>query len=978
MLQVSLLGQFEVLYDGGRLNIATRNAQALFAYLVLNPGQAHRRERLAGLLWPDSAEESARSNLRHELWRLRKALKETREKFLLVTDLTVAFDSAQPYTLDATLLEAVPVEGTTADELMTALRVYGGELLPGFYQEWVFAERERLQAAYEARSARLVELLVEERRWTDVQYWATRQIAAGGWPEAAYRALMLSHAATGDLPKAIATYDRLRDQIKAELGIQPSEQTRLLYMRLKSGELVVAPPTVVDALEHPGVPDSASVAFVAAPASPRSNLPQPLTSFIGRQKELAEVTDLIGRNRMVTIVGPGGVGKTRLAISAAAEEAGHFEDAAWWVELAPIPAGAAGAEDLVLQAIARALQLPDASGNSLRTDLHEYLRRRRLLLVMDNCEHLITACALIAESLLSEHPRLSILATSREPLRITGERILELSSLSLPLVVGMEDSEQILEAEAVQLFLQRANDVVRDYDPSDADLSTIASICRRLDGIPLAIELAAARLGLLSTAEIADRLDRRFHLLTGGKRTALPRHQTLLAAIEWSYDLLDQAEQTLLRRLSIFSGSFTLDAVEMVCGDDDSPDASLPRTSVLEHLGRLKDKSLLHVASSPYSTSAATRYFLLDTLCTFGNLKLAEAGETRAIRDRHLIYYVELVERATPLLFFQDQAIWSKKLREEYDNIRSSIEWAIESNQAEYGSRLVTALNWFWFSFLSMREGIGLARRILDLPFTSGPSIHRARLIATLTYLQWFLGERPANWGADLEKAVDVLRDANDRQGLAWALQVRGLVLTAYGEYGPAERAMQEGAAVAGELADDYAGSIFLTLWGDIPLLNGDRERAIEIYQNSANLLRRIGNGTFLAYPLRRLGYLSLESGQLPQAYQLFRESLILNRTVGDRRGAVASLLGMAALALKASHLEAAACLMGYVNENLIRYSNLLPMDQLELDRLREHIQHSDDDLDVAAQLAAGRSMTEEQIIELIETAFEDDKLSTG
>lgn len=975
VLKTNLLGQFEVLIDGVRIDIPTRNAQALLAYLVLTAGQVHRRELLAGLLWPDSAEENARSNLRHELWRLRKALAGTGDSYILSDDLTIAFNSESNYTLDVALLEVVSPESHDAGALMAAVSVYRGELLPGFYQEWVLAERERLQAAYEARSARLVELLQAEGRWSELQDWATRWIAGGGWPEAAYRALMLSYVAAGDLPRAVITYERLCDQLEAELGIHPSEQTRQLYMRLKSGEPVLAHSPVA---ESRVVPDRDEGASAPTRLASRSNLPQPLTSFIGRQKELAEVTDLLAASRLVTIVGPGGVGKTRLAIAAATDVSTHFEGEAWWVELAPIAPGVMAAEELVLQAIARALQLPKASGDSLRTDLHDYLRQRTLLLVLDNCEHLIAACASIAESLLREHPGLSILATSREPLRIPGERIWELSSLSLPYAAGTEDSEQILEAEAVQLFLQRGSDVVRHYDPSAAELSTIAQICLRLDGIPLAIELAAARLGLLSPAEIAARLDSRFLLLTGGQRTALPRHRTLLAAIEWSYDLLDEAEQTLFRRLSIFSGSFTLEAVEAICSDVDSPDGLLPPADILEYLGRLKDKSLLHVAHSRYSSSAVTRYFLLDTLCTFGNLKLQATGETRAIRDRHVTYYVELVERAAPLLFFKDQVIWSRNLREEYDNIRSAIEWSIQSDQAGYGSRLVEALTWFWFSFLSMREGMGLANRILDLPSASGQSVYRARMIATLTYLQWFLGERPANWGVDLEEAVDVLREAGDRQGLAWAQQVRGLVLSANGQQALAEEVMQEGATIAGELADHYAGSIFLTFQGDIALLNGDRDRAIKIYQDSADLLRSIGNGNFLAYPLRRLGYLALESGHLRQAYLYFRESLTLNRAVGDRRGTLTCFLSMAALAMKASQPEVAARLLGFVNEHLVLYSNLLPMDQTELDKLREQMQRYGDDRDVAAALAVGRTMSDDQLMSLIEATFSDEKCLSG
>ncbi|MDX1416980.1 MAG: BTAD domain-containing putative transcriptional regulator, partial [Candidatus Promineifilaceae bacterium] len=314
MLEVSLLGQFEVREDGRRLHIPTRNAQALLAYLLLTAGKVHRREKLAGLLWPDSTEENARSNLRHELWRLRKALPETIPPTLLSDDLTISFSRDAPFTLDVHTLLSAPVEGSSTAELIAAVSAYGGELLPGFYQEWVFVERERLSAAYEARMTRLLEMLQAEERWTELGEWATRWIAAAQWPEPAYRALMFAYAGQGDTPRAIQAYERLRQGLAGELGLEPAEATTALAERIRSGWR----PAVVPAVS--------SQPLVSLSHTARSNLPQPLTSFIGREQEIVQLKELAGSTRLLTIVGPGGMGKTRLSIEAARQVIGHYAD----------------------------------------------------------------------------------------------------------------------------------------------------------------------------------------------------------------------------------------------------------------------------------------------------------------------------------------------------------------------------------------------------------------------------------------------------------------------------------------------------------------------------------------------------------------------------------------------------------------------------------------------------------------------------
>jgi pentatricopeptide repeat protein len=788
----------------GQFTIPTRNAQSLFAYLLLNAGQAQRRERLAGLLWPDSSEENARSNLRHELWRLRKALETNEESYFLIDDLSLSFNPFSPYNLDVQNLESGSIEGSTADDLITALAVYRGELLPGFYDEWVLAKRDRLHALFEAKMARLVELLQADGRWAEVLEWSLRWIEVGQWPEPAYRALMSAYANSGDISKAVATYERL-----------------------------------------------------------------------------------VSKARLVTITGSGGVGKTRLAIQVAAALATQFRDGVQWIELAALSIVNPSRKrefgdwkgsreelsgmELVAQSVAKALRVPESPSAPILAGVLEHLRDRRLLLVLDNCEHLIAACATLTVRILEDCPDVSILTTSREALGVPGEKAWLLPSLSLPEPDRTSEFGDIAQSEVVSLFIERTTDLLPAYQPDEVEAATIAQICRRLDGIPLAIELAAARMNLLSAREIAGWLDHRFNLLTAGNRTALPRHQTLRAAIEWSYDLLNQDEQALFRHLSIFAGSFNLKAAQAVCSDEEiQPD------EILNLLGRLLDKSLLQVDPSLRDTGLATRYRFLDTICSFGRLKLDEAGEARRMRDQHAAYFVRLVEGAGPELLLSNQEIWYKLLQAENDNIRAVIEWSAESDQAESALRIVGALLWFWWSHGSIQEGLDLALKALALPSAGWFPEYRARALNTAGYIQWTLGDITSA-RQSLDEALSILKNSNDETSLVWLKQSLGLVLAAEGQYDLADAALQDAVAIARKLGDLTKSSFSLAFMGDNALQQGDRSKAKRIYQESADLLRALGNKLFVAYPLRRLGYFALERDDILQARSYFRESLVRN-----------------------------------------------------------------------------------------------------
>jgi predicted ATPase/DNA-binding SARP family transcriptional activator/predicted negative regulator of RcsB-dependent stress response len=987
MLDVRLLGLFEVLRDGERVAIPTRKAQTLFAYLVMNAGKTHRRERLAGILWPNSSEDNARSNLRHELWRLRKVLERGGESYFIADDLNIGIDRHSPFALDVEKLESSPVDGT-AETLIDALTVYRGEFLPGFYDEWVFLERDRLVALYEARITRLLDILHIEQRWAEVIDWGTRWITLGQWPEPAYRALMAAYANTGDASKAALIYERYAQALLNDLGIKPSEPTQALYKRLKAGWKQVEQSSTPASSAQPQKPAMKTTApTFTLPKVRRSNLPKPLTSFIGREKEIQQVSIQVTHAKLVTITGSGGVGKTRLAIQVAEEVACHFKDGVWWVELAVLfevatpkkpdsphapwdrfphagPGVLMGA-DLVTQAIAKTLRVPESPGLPLLEGVVDTLRSQQLLLVLDNCEHLIETCASLVERLLRDCPQVTILATSREALGVPGEKAWRLPSLSLPgggLSSGLID---LLKSEAVSMFIERTADILPGYQPNEVEVSTIAEICLRLDGIPLAIELAAARMNLLSAHEIAVRLDSRFSLLTGGSRTVLPRHQTLQAAIEWSYDLLGKTERMLFRRLAIFGGSFSLQAVEAICT---SPEIKIQ--DVLTLLGRLVDKSLLNVEPAPQDTELPTRYRFLETIRSFGRMKLDQAQETGWMSAQHANYYVRLVETAEPELNLQDQNHWYQLLQAERGNFLAVVEYGVESDQAERALRLAGALLWFWYRSGSNNEGSNLALKALASPSAVQFKEARARALNTAGFLLCLQGDTTSA-RLSLEEALTILRASDDKASLSWTLQFLGLVLAYEKEYDLANAAFHEGLELTRKLMTNNTNS-FLFFMGDVYLLKGETSRAKKTYEESVNILRAIGNKSFLAYPLRRLGYLALAQNDTQSAWKYFQESLLLNQEVGDMPGLTASLASLSALAIHLKKPVEASRIYGVVENRLESLSiNLLYTDQAEYGRIISQLPTYLDKETFEAAISNGCEMSEELAIEMVAEMIE-------
>ena len=980
MLEVRLLGKFVILSGGEPVAITSRPAQSLFAFLILNAGTGYRREKLAGLLWPDSLEETARGNLRHALWQIRKSLPPSTE-YLLVDDLILAFNVSSEHWLDAAELKKLS-ESASADDLIEGLSNYYGELLPGFYDEWVVLEREHLNSVFEHHMARLMWLLEEKQRWLEILDWGERLIKLGHKPEPAYRALMSAHAAKGDMSKVAATYDRCLKSLK-EFGVEPSEQTRKLYERLKSGkETFETEPTsyISEKQEHPQ----------------KTNMPVPITSFIGREREIEEVKHLLSTTRLLTLTGSGGIGKTRLAIQAAKNLTRVYKDGIWWVELAPVIDSR-----LVPQAVAQVLGVRESPGQPLTETLKNFLREKQLLLILDNCEHLITASAQLADDLLIYCENLKILTTSREALGITGETTMHVPVLSFPVLAHLSQLQNLKEFESVQLFAERAAAVQPELALTQENAFMVTQICHRLDGIPLALELAAARVKILSLEEIAKRLDDRFTLLTQGSRTALPRHQTLRAAIDWSHDLLTDPERTLFWRLSVFAGEFTFPAMESVAVGGD-----VAKSQVIDLLGQLIDKSLITVKAGSEDSGHETRYGMLETIREYAREKLVESGELEKLRQRHRDYFIALAERAEPKLKSGEQFEWLDRLELEHDNLRAAWDCAIESD-ADLALSLAWALLDFWLMRGNPSEGREWSAKLLELTKQWGDTARRAHVLS----LAGRLIHQQLNYGAArqlLEQALHIARASGDKREIAFVVLWFGRTLIHQGDHQAAQSFLQESFSIYEELKDEWGvamafsflaelaqnrgdysqakefsmkslskfqaiGDQFraehvLTSLGEVARLEGQYERAAAFYEQALEILRNLRSGRrSLAIALGNLAWVWLHRGDDLKANDYFEESLKIYREGDEKMGMLDCLCGFAARLGMTGRPEQAACLFGALEslpESVGVAWQAEPADQKELDHYLAAVRGQLDEAAFEKAWAEGRAMTLEQAIE--------------
>ena len=637
-------------------------------------------------------------------------------------------------------------------------------------------------------------------------------------------------------------------------------------------------------------------------AGEQANLRAPATTFVGRGQQIEEILALLTEVHLLTITGTGGVGKTRLALQVASVAIADFEDGVWVVEL-----GALTVPALVMQAVAVALGVRETARISLDTLLVERLRDKHLLLVLDNCEHLLAASVALVAELLRACPTVHILITSREPLRIPGERVWLAPSLTLPDLRQTPSRPQILRAEATRLFVERAMFARGAFTLTEQNAPLIAQICQRLDGIPLAIELAAACTDSLTLDEIATHLNDRFRLLAWNQQAALPRHQTLRAAIEWSDNLLSTTERALLYRLAVFAGSWTVEAAVAICGPGvGKQGVTVPEVGRL--LLRLVDKSLVTI----HEQNGSLRYQLSETIRQYALEKGQEQDKTDTLSDRHLAYFLTWTETNIRKLQGSEQALWLERIEQEHANLRATLRWAMESHEVEAALRLSAALWRFWYARGYLQEGRSWLEQALAIEYKDPKSKIAVQADALngaggVAYAQGDYASAQRFYAASL----DLREQTEDAAGIAIALNNLGLVARNLGDYARASALLEQSITQCRALGDAIGIAYALTSLGEVARLQGDIPRAVMFYEESLLRWQELDNQSGMATALHNLGYMALRQQNTRLALKHFRAGLTIFQQHGNQRGLALCLAGLAGAAGQMGQPERAARLFG-------------------------------------------------------------------
>jgi len=913
-LSIRLFGTFQARLSGKSLpGLRSRKGEWLLALMVLHAGRPVGREWLAETLWPESLPDDARTSLRQSLKDLRTALGDQSWRIASLAGRRLALDLTGA-DVDLVTFDA-KVRAGDIESLRQAVGLYTGPLLEQCAELWVLGEREAREQEYLKALDRLARE-AEARGELQAAVGYRRQAAAAApVTEPVQRALMTALARAGDAQAAVEAYQQLRRRLYREHGTEPDAATTALFRQIRA-----------NARRTSEAPDSERV-----PRATRVGLPAPLTSLIGREAELAELENRLLTARLVTLTGTGGVGKTRLALAAAAQVAPQFADGAYFVDLSPSPN-----EPALLSAIATSLGVERELGSPQH--LTGALSARQLLLVLDNCEHLLRTCARLANALLTQCPHLRILATSREPLGVTGEARVPLNPLPLPDLLPGEHAvttEQLAASPAVRLFCERAATVCPGFRLAGPEARVVAEICRKLDGLPLALELAAALTDVLSLSELRHRVEDRFALLASGDPTRPERQQTLQAMVDWSYERLAPEEQLLFRRAGVFSGSWSLAALEVV-----GADPADPADPVFPVLVRLIRKSLVVPEEGP---GGARRYRMLETLRCYARERLVESGEAAAIQRRHLGWLTDLVAQAEPELTGPNQIAALARLATEGENLSAGLEWSLDpkatGDDAHAGATLAAQLGRYWQIRGFYAEGSRNLRRCLErLSFTDTEADRRLRasLLGWAGFLALYVDPLPtavrfaeaslhewqrlgddrgradalgtlaiaAKSQGDREKARTLFEASRqlweqieDSRGLAGVLGYLGILAVDAEEPDTAEELFERALALRRSLRDVWGIAASLNNLGRLAASRGQFQRARALLEESLSLRRELGDRRSMAVTLNSLGSLILALDDRPHTARLFAESLEMASQIGDRQSIAYSLEAVARLA---------------------------------------------------------------------------------
>jgi predicted ATPase/DNA-binding SARP family transcriptional activator len=918
VLGVKLLGTFSVALDGEPVPENAwrlRKAKTLIKLLALSPDRRLHADSAAAALWPDRDQTATRNNLHQAIYAARRALSaggHDGHRLIELSEDVIWLSPDDPLRIDVVEFEQRAARARAEGDVWAyraALAAYEGDLLPeDRYEEWTAARREALRELRLALGIELAEL--EAQADPAAAIGELRELlVAEPLHEPAHRALMRLYVAAGRRQEALAQFQELKRGLRQEFEDEPDDETRALYREILTRAGAGEP-------EPEPLPPGPEPAAGGASAG---HLPQQLTSFIGRGRELGETAALLRRARLLTLTGAGGCGKTRLALELARRRSDDFPAGAWAVELAGL-----SEPELIAPAVAQALGTRIASGRAPEDALAEHVGERRLLLLLDNCEHLVEPVAHLAEALLARCPGLTVLATSREPLRVPGEVTWRVPSLSLPALRAGAVPEESLRAEAVALFVARAAQVVPGFALDADNAEAIAALCHRLDGMPLALELAAARVGALTPEQIVERLDDALDLLSAGSRTAMTRQQTLRATLAWSFDLLDGSEQELLRRLAVFAGGFDAEAVEAICAD-----GAVAASEALALFGQLVDKSLVN----PEEEAGERRYYLLDTVRQFAAERLRAAGELEELQRRHREWFAALAASdPTPAGDLPDEA-WLARLDRERDNLRAALASALIHDR-QTGLALAVSLWRFWLMRGYLAEAYRWLVAVLGAAPERTPLRAQALLAVSLIGVRRGVYERIEEFAAQSaaifaehgdhagtfdaveawagyrvivadEERIEALlgehewlaaADLPAAAPVAWAAQARGIAAWLQRDYARAAEQLEAALAALGGLEGDPQPALWPLSYGFISA-EPDFGHPFLLHEDTVVVARRVGGEAALAYTLVNLAAVRRAAGEPVRAGELGKESLARFRQLGDRQGEAFALNALGNLA---------------------------------------------------------------------------------
>lgn len=897
ILSIRLLGGFHLSYQGEAVNtVNTTRLQSLLTYLVLHKEAPIPRQQVAFLFWPDSSEAQARTNLRNLLHGLRAALPHS-DHYLFADKHSLHWRPSKAFSLDVDNFSSLASDTASLQDLKVAVTTYTGDLLPDCYDDWIQPVRERLQQSYLTALEKLLVSLADGGQPREALEYAQVLLRYDPIREETYRHLMRLHAQLGDRASVVRTYKTCVLVLKQELDVKPSSATVETYQKWVTHH--------TDWSSYQETKGPSPQEFLAV-----NNLPTSLTSLIGRKQELKQLSALLSNHRLVTLSGIGGVGKTRLALATATEMPARYRDGLFLVDLAQV-----SDPEKIVPAITGVLYAGDDVRVSGLGGLANFLSDQNMLLILDNCEHLTQEVGRITATLLRACPELTILATSRVALKVEMETVWQVPPLLIPgeiEVVETEDMAAQVQSlrfnESVELFVERATSNLPTFTPTAEVLLSIGEICRRLEGIPLAIEMAAARVKMVTVKQIVQRLDDAIGLLQHPATDISSRHQTMQAIMDWSFAMLTPVEGKLFARLSVFAGDFSLQAVEMVCQGQ-----GIQEEEILDLLAGLVDQSLVQ----PRQSYPEIRFRLHELTRQYAYQKLQTQDNPTYWQDRHLDYFVDLAEEAEIELRRRSQIEWFNRLDLERENIRVALRWALDEDKhserkyIQAAVQLVKTLWGYWFTRGWFSEGRYFAEQTLDsLNRTRQMGLGLGSILYIAASLSLFQGDLPQ--AAEYSyKSLAVCEVNSDIFGQVMSHVHLGSITMYQRDIAQADNHFRKGFELATAFGDPWLEALVALFSGDFSATNGDTQSAQKQYQHGLDIARRAGVTFHIVYLLAGLAKVALKQGNTQQAAMFIEEGLHLSELIGEKRVISRNLNIRGRIAMQEEHYELAHEIFG-------------------------------------------------------------------